>query len=206
MPCFQTTNTGLIVMNLVPLTIPNILSLYRLLSFPVVMLLILSGKYNLFVFFMWLNLTTDILDGWIARRLNQVTETGAKLDGLADTATYILGLTGMFVYKRADIQPFAGLFYVFIGLFIFSRLFSFLKLGRFYGFQTYAGKSAGYIHGSFFLVLFIFGFYKWYFMMMIISGFIVFIENIIITIYLNESKSHVKGIWWILKDLKYRRK
>ena len=193
-------------MKSVPLTIPNILSLYRLLSFPFVMLLIFYGKYNLFVFFMWLNLTTDILDGWIARRLNLVSETGARLDGLADTATYILGLTGMVFYKWTDIQPLAGLFYVFIGLFIISRIFSLLKLGRFYGFQTYTGKAAGYIHGSFFLVLFIFGFYKWYYMLMIVSGFIVFIENILITFFLDRSGSHVKGIWWVLKDYKLRQR
>lgn len=196
----------MIIMNLIPLTIPNILSLYRLLSFPFVMLLIFSGKYDLFVFFMWLNLTTDILDGWLARRLNQVSETGARLDGLADTATYILGLTGMVFYKWTDIQPFAAVFFIFIALFIISRLFSFLKLGRFYGFQTYTGKAAGYIHGSFFLVLFIFGFYKWYYLLMILTGFIVFIENILITIYLDQSRSNVKGIWWVLKDLKYRQK
>jgi len=194
------------ILNSVPLTVPNILSLYRLLSFPVVLLLIFSGYYNLFVFFMWLNLTTDILDGWIARRLKQVSETGAKLDGLADTATYILGLTGMVVYKWVDLQPFARLFYIFIGLFIISRLFSLLKLGRFYGFQTYTGKAAGYIHGSFFLVLFIFGFYKWYYLLMIVSGFIVFVENMLITIYLDQPRSNVRGIWWVLKDHKFRQR
>ena len=193
-------------MKRIPLTIPNILSLFRLLSFPVVMALILSGKYNLFVFFMWLNLTTDILDGWFARRLNQVSETGARLDGLADTATYILGLTGMVVFKWPDIQPYAWLFYIFIGLFIVSRMFSFLKFGRLYGFQTYSGKAAGYIHGSFFLVLFIIGFYKWYYMLMIFSGFFVFIENIMITVLMDQSGSHVKGIWWVVKDLKYRQR
>jgi len=188
------------IMKRIPLTIPNILSLFRLLSFPAVMAFIFSGKYNLFVFFIWLNLTSDILDGWLARRLNQVSETGARLDGLADTATYILGLTGMVVYKWTDIQPSAALFFTFIGLFMISRLFSFLKLGRFYGFQTYTGKGAGYIHGSFFLVLFIFGFYKWYYLLMIFSGFIVFIENMLITLYLDRSRSNVKGFYWVLKE------
>ena len=184
----------------IPLTLPNILSLYRLLSFPFVLLLILTGKYNLFVFFMWLNLTTDILDGWLARRLNQVTETGAMLDGLADTATYILGLSGIFIFKWIDFEPFSVTFFVFLALFIISRFFSFIKLGRFYGFQTYGGKIAGYIHGSFLLVLFLLGFYTWFYWIMIISGYLVFSENIIITILLKESKSQVKGLYWILKE------
>jgi cardiolipin synthase (CMP-forming) len=189
-------------LKIVPLTIPNILSLYRLLSFPFILILILTEKYHLFVFFMWLNLTTDILDGWIARKLNQVTETGAMLDGLADTATYFLGLAGIFMFKWIDLKPYAVSFSVFLAMFLISRSFSFLKLGRFYGFQTYGGKIAGYIHGSFLLVLFLFGFCTWFYWIMVISGYLVFSENILITIVLKGSKSQVKGLYWILKEPK----
>jgi cardiolipin synthase (CMP-forming) len=188
-----------IIMKKIPLTVPNLLSLFRLCSFPFVLVFIFAGWYKLFVFFMWLNLTTDILDGFLARRLNLVSDTGAKLDGLADTTTYILGLTGIFVYKWADFEPYAVPFFVFLGLFVFSRLFSLLRFRRFYGYQTYAGKTAGYIHGSFFLVLFIFGFYNWFCILMLLSGFYVFTENIIITILLKEPRSYVKGLYWVLK-------
>jgi CDP-diacylglycerol--glycerol-3-phosphate 3-phosphatidyltransferase len=150
---------------------------------------------------MWLNLTTDILDGWIARKLHQVTETGATLDGLADTATYILGLAGIFMFKWTDFKPFIISFSVFLVMFLISRFFSFLKFNRFYGFQTYAGKIAGYIHGSFLLVLFLFGFYTWFYWAMVISGYLVFCENILITVALKESKSQVKGIYWVIKEL-----
>lgn len=190
----------------IPLTLPNVLSLYRLFSFPFIMIFIFLGHEGLFAFFIWFNLTTDILDGWIARRLNQVTEIGAKIDGLADSGTYILGLTGIFVFKWDYFQPHVVSFFIFIGFFMVSRLFSLFKLGRFYGFQTIGGKTAAYIHGLFFIVLFIIGYFEWFYYIMIASGILVFSENIVLTIVLNESKSNVKGLYWVLKSRKEMKK
>ena len=186
----------------VPLTIPNILSLYRLFSFPFIMILIFLHHEKLFAFFIWFNLTTDILDGYIARRFNQMTEIGARIDGVADSGTYILAITGIFVFKWTDIQPYSMAFFIFIGLFLVSRLFSFIKLRIFYGFHTYAARITGYIHGLFFIVLFVSRFYLWFYYLMIISGFIVFIENILITFVLDKPSSELKGLYWVLKRKK----
>jgi cardiolipin synthase (CMP-forming) len=184
----------------VPLTVPNILSLYRLFSFPFVMIFIFLGHEKLFAFFIWFNLTTDILDGWIARRFNQMTEIGAKIDGMADSGTYILAITGMLVFKWTDLQPHSLPFFIFIGIFIVSRLFSFFKLGISFNYHSYSAKVSGYIHGIFFIVLFVSGFYLWFYYLMIISGYMVFTESILITMVLNEPAPEVKGLYWIMKD------
>lgn len=184
------------------LTLPNILSLYRLFSFPFILIFIILGHEGLFAFFIWFNLTTDILDGWIARRFNQITEIGSRIDGLADSGTYILVFTGIFVFKWTYFQPYSGSLFIFIGFFIVSRLFSLIKLGRFYGFHTIVGKAAGYIQGFFFIILFIIGFYKWFYIIMIASGVIAFSENIILTMVLQESGPNVRGLYWVLKTRK----
>jgi cardiolipin synthase (CMP-forming) len=186
----------------IPVNIPNILSLYRLFSFPFLMIFIFIDQQVLFAFFIWFNLTTDILDGWIARRFNQTTPIGAKLDGLADTGTYILAITGIFMFKWQDFDPHTISFSVFIALFIASRVIPLIKFGRFYGFQIYSGKIGAYIHGIFFIVLFFWGFYAWFFYIMVISGYILFSETILISLILKENKSHVKGLYWILKERK----
>ncbi len=186
----------------IPLNIPNTLSLYRLFSFPFVLIFVFLDHEKLFAFFIWFNLTTDILDGWIARRFNQMTEIGAKIDGIADSGTYILAITGIFVFKWSDFQPHAVSFFIFIGVFIISRFFSFIKLGVFFGYHSYGVRIAGYIHGSFFIVLFFLGFYKWFYYIVLISGIIVFSETILITMYLKEQMANVKGLYWILKTRK----
>jgi cardiolipin synthase len=66
------------------LTIPNLLTLLRILIVPVFAILVMYGHlvaaFALFV----LAALTDLLDGYIARRLNQASSLGAFLDPMAD--------------------------------------------------------------------------------------------------------------------------
>jgi len=186
----------------IPLNIPNILSLYRLFSFPFVMIFIFTGQQNLFVFFIVFNLITDFLDGWIARRFNQITEIGSILDSLADAGTYILALAGVVVYKWVEFQPYTISLSIFFGLFFIVEIFPLIKFRKFYSYHTYNSKVCAYLKGLFFIVLFAVGFFPWFYWVIIITGVLHFSESIIITIVLKESKSDVKGLYWVLKDSK----
>lgn len=69
------------------LNIPNILTAFRIILIPVFVLLYYlpvtwSAPAAAFIF--WLAGITDILDGYLARRLNQQTKFGAFLDPVAD--------------------------------------------------------------------------------------------------------------------------
>ena len=65
-------------------TIPNILSFLRLASVPVFVALFVGGRTDAAVILYAAGAWTDFLDGWIARRFDQVTELGKLLDPLAD--------------------------------------------------------------------------------------------------------------------------
>jgi CDP-diacylglycerol--glycerol-3-phosphate 3-phosphatidyltransferase len=65
-------------------TIPNILSLSRLVLLPVVLLLLFRRQGIAAVAVMAVSWVTDALDGWFARRLNQVSNLGRVLDHLVD--------------------------------------------------------------------------------------------------------------------------
>ena len=73
------------------LTIPNLLSLLRLLMVPVFILASIRGKYLLALVVFLSAAGTDILDGWIARRFNQRSRFGAILDPAADKTMMISG-------------------------------------------------------------------------------------------------------------------
>lgn len=182
--------------------IPNILSLYRLLTFPVILLFMYLGKEELFVIFLCINLITDILDGLIARTFNMVTEIGAKLDSLADTGTYILAITGIFVYKYEEFEPYMISFVIFISLFVLSHIIPLIRYKRLPSFHLYSWKIGGYIQGFFFFTLFVFDFYSSFYLFMVTWGIISFLEHIIIQFVINELRSNVKGLYWILKDKK----
>ncbi|MGI6256269.1 MAG: CDP-alcohol phosphatidyltransferase family protein [Acutalibacter sp.] len=69
------------------LTIPNALSVLRILIIPFFAWCFLQDKLPLAVGLLVLSGLTDCVDGFIARTLNQVTELGKMLDPLADKLT-----------------------------------------------------------------------------------------------------------------------
>ena len=88
------------------LNVPNVLSFYRLISFPVVLFFILTNRESVFVILLIINLITDILDGAVARIFNLRTEFGAKLDSLADDGTIILAILGIVYFKLEEFAPY----------------------------------------------------------------------------------------------------
>ena len=188
------------MMNKIPLNIPNILSLYRIFVFPVIVFSLIAQNSALFAWLICISLITDILDGWIARTFNMQTEIGAKLDSIADMGTYIGAISGVFVFKSAEIQPYLFSFYVFIGLFVFSHLLSLIKFGRFPSLHLYSWKIGGYIQGFFFFVLFVFDFSAPFYYIMVTWGIASFLEHIIIQLIIKEMRSNAKGLYWVLKE------
>lgn len=69
------------------LTIPNILSLFRLVLIPVYVAIYLKGNYYLAAGILAVSCLTDLIDGKIARHFNMISTVGKILDPLADKAT-----------------------------------------------------------------------------------------------------------------------
>lgn len=72
-------------------TIPNLLSLFRLLLIPVYVAIYLNAKettdYILAAGILTVSCLTDMIDGKVARHFNMITSLGKILDPLADKAT-----------------------------------------------------------------------------------------------------------------------
>ena len=98
-------------------TIPNVLSLYRLLMFPVLLVMIFQEAENWFALFFCINLFTDVLDGFIARRFNQQSEIGIMLDSWADFGSYLLAIIGM-VHFHPEVHE---RYPVWLGAFLFLK-------------------------------------------------------------------------------------
>ena len=81
------------------LNVPNLISLYRLLIFPVILYFALTGREQWYVILLCISLISDVLDGNIARIFKLQTNFGAALDNLADIFTYAMALLGLFLFK-----------------------------------------------------------------------------------------------------------
>src|SRR5947209_5268762 len=96
---------------------PNLLSTLRLALVPVLLVLAWSGRAKLFLACLLASLITDAADGLLARRLDQTTKLGAKLDSWADFIT-ALALLWCAWWLRPEVVRQEGL-YIGAGIFFY---------------------------------------------------------------------------------------
>lgn len=82
------------------MNIANIITIIRLLFTPFIIWLILSGYYKTSFIFFILSGLSDAIDGFIAKKFNQITVLGSYLDPLADkilivSSILVLGFIGI---------------------------------------------------------------------------------------------------------------
>ncbi len=77
--------------------VPNILTIIRFILIPVILLFMFSGNYLLAFIFFTISGITDILDGFIARKFNLISNFGKLMDPLADKLTQISMLAALFI-------------------------------------------------------------------------------------------------------------
>jgi CDP-diacylglycerol--glycerol-3-phosphate 3-phosphatidyltransferase len=113
------------------MNVPNALSCLRIALVPVLLALAWTGQSSAFVVTFGAAALTDALDGWLARRLGQTSELGARLDSIGDIALYFsLPLAAWWLWPdvvRAEAAWIAAAavsvgFAILVGCFRFRRL------------------------------------------------------------------------------------
>ena len=124
------------------LTIPNLLSLFRLLLIPVYVRMYLNASSDLDYYLagtvLGISCLTDFADGKIARAYDMITNTGKILDPLADKLTQlalILSLSG----KHRILYPVLALFLI-KELFQCIALLTFMRKGKVLDGALFSGK------------------------------------------------------------------
>lgn len=114
------------------LTIPNLLSVIRIILVPVFAYFYLNGKIGLAIIMLVLSGLSDFFDGKIARKFNQISELGKLLDPVADKITQItLAFLLYFSFAKAadpNLKAFSWVFLIFIGKEAFMVIFSVFML------------------------------------------------------------------------------
>lgn len=82
--------------------IPNALTIVRFLLIPFILFYIFTGNYILAFIFFTISGITDVVDGFIARKFNLISNFGKLMDPLADKATQIATLASLVII---DIIP-----------------------------------------------------------------------------------------------------
>ncbi len=104
------------------LTVPNLLSLIRIILIPVFGVLFYNGHIGWSVIVLILSGLTDFFDGKIARKFNQISELGKMLDPVADKLTQITIAIVIFLEFNKSSDPTIQWFkWVFL-FFLFKEL------------------------------------------------------------------------------------
>lgn len=110
------------------INVPTVLTLMRVILVPGIILFLLRGHYALAVVVFLVAVLSDVADGWLARRWNQITKLGIVLDPLVDIVFNLALFAGLVMARlvpgwmfgvaalRYGILLVGGAcFYVFIG-------------------------------------------------------------------------------------------
>lgn len=99
-------------------TIPNLLSVIRILLIPVFAVLFYRQEYGWAILTLVLSGLSDFFDGKIARKFNQISALGKMLDPVADKLTQVTLAVLLFVLfnkaQDASLKAFSWVFLVFI--------------------------------------------------------------------------------------------
>ena len=109
-------------------TIPNILSLSRLVLLPILYVLVIKKLDIAFVICYAILGSTDYFDGIVARKLNQTSELGKRLDSIADLPFYISSAYFIAKLRPEYLEPNKTMLFIFFGYLALSFIISGVKL------------------------------------------------------------------------------
>jgi phosphatidylglycerophosphate synthase len=183
-----------------PVQLVNLITLYRIVTFPIIVLFIFLGQVQVFKWLLVVSFITDAMDGFIARRYKANSVLGARLDSIGDDLTIVAALIGLLMEKTAFMKEEILLFSVPFVLFIAQFLASLIRYGKMTSFHTYLAKIAAVLQGFFLCSMFFID--KPVYWLFYLTSFVTIIElaeEIIIVIVLSEWQTNVKGLYWLTR-------
>ncbi len=175
-------------------TIPNIISLLRIASVPILLILAWYQFPITFLILFTIALATDALDGYLARKLNQITDLGTKLDTWGDTAMYFTApICGYWLWPDLVNKDIITILIFWIA-FIIPIIFAVSKFGRMPSYHTILAKINTILLSFAVLIWFIFQF-PWIFRFAVFIELLIMIEYIAITINLKKWRGNIPSYW-----------
>lgn len=175
-------------------------SFYRIAAVPVLIYLIWVDQREIFTWLLGVSYATDVVDGYLARKLKISSARGSQLDSYGDQLTLVVAVLGLIAFETAFMKENYLLILIAFIPYIIQMLLAFRKYGKATAFHTYLAKLSAVIQGVFILWLLFFGPVYWLFYTMIVIGILETIEEITLIYMYDKWVSGVRGIYWALRD------
>ena len=174
--------------------IPNLVSSIRILIAPLMIYLAVQNLESWFLAMLLFSGFTDVLDGFLARKLNQITTLGSHLDSWGDFAVYSTMAIGAWILWPDIVQRELIYFSLILFSFLLPVLIGLIKYRRLTSYHTWSVKLAVFITFFGYVLLFA-DIASWPFMLASLLCTYAGIEEILITIVLREERADVRSIW-----------
>ena len=138
------------------LTLPNAISLARLLLAPVALWVAWQGEGTLYKWLFAIAVASDLADGLLARLLRMQTVLGARLDAVADTATYLVAFFAVQRLWKDFIDAHLAWLGLALGLYAVHHAFALVRFHKLPAYHTWAGKTSAVLMAAGLLVFFVF--------------------------------------------------
>lgn len=177
---------------------PNLVSFIRILLAPVLLMLAIYQQPVWFMLVLVFSEFTDVLDGFLARHLNQITALGSHLDSWGDFLIYsVLAISAWIMWP--DIVRREAIYFVLIVIsFTLPVLVGLIKFGNLTSYHTWGVRLAVAITVIAYILLFM-QWLDWPFRFAAVFCVLAAIEQIAITLVMAQQHEDVRTIWQAMK-------
>lgn len=178
--------------------LPNLVSLIRILMAPVLIYFAVTQQPNWFMGTLLFAVFTDVLDGFLARTLHQITEMGSHLDSWGDFVIYTTMAVCAWILWPDILQREIVYFTVIVLSITLPAIAGFIKFRMFTSYHTWSVKLAVFVTVISYVLLFA-GLLDWPFRVAAAFCLYAAIEEIAITLLIHHEHVDVRTVWQALK-------
>ena len=171
----------------------NLISAIRVLLAPLLFVFAVRQMETWFLGTLIFSGFTDVLDGFVARKLHQTSALGAHLDSWGDFVIYSTMAACAWILWPELTQQVIIYYALILGSFVLPTLIGLIKFREFTGYHTWSVKIAVLVTFASYIALYA-GLAQWPFM--IASGLCVIaaVEEILITLVLRHERTDVRSL------------
>lgn len=173
--------------------LPNVISTFRLLAAPVLLAMAVEQMHGGFAWLLVPALLSDMVDGWLARKLQCESQLGSFLDSAADTLLIVVIIVSIWFLHPTVYQQHWPVIATTVVVWSIAHLLALLRYGRLASFHTRLLQTGIFLFGLFALVLFTYGFVPWMLYLAGAVSLIGAIEHVSLLVLLPEWTPNIRG-------------
>ena len=177
---------------------PNLISMLRIFMAPVLLTLAFHQLSTIYLLALLFTLFTDVLDGFLARRLNMITELGAHLDSWGDFIIYTtLAIAAWWLWPQIITEEILSVLAIIIS-FTLPVIVGLIKFHKVTSYHTWSVKIAVFVTVISYVVVFS-EWARWPLYVAAGMSLIAAIEETLITLIMKHEHTDIRSIWHALK-------